>query len=252
MSSENREADVVAAFVGFAARLVDDFDLLDLTIELTEECAHLLDVAAAGLLLADGSGRLHLLAATSEEARRLEVFQLQREEGPCLDCYTSGRLVSVRDLRDEAQRWPRFVAVAAAENFLSVHAIPMRLRGSRLGALGLFGAEAGLLNPRDLEVAQAFAHVASIAIAQQHRELHGAALLLDLQAAVAKRGVLEMAKGILAGALRIDMQEAFGYLRRYARDSGQPLSNVAALLVDADVRVRTELVSAIVDAHSLS
>ena len=100
MTSDNREADVVGAFIAFADRLVEDFDLLDLTIDLTERCARLLDVAAAGLLLGDAAGRPHLLAATSEQARRVEVFQLQRQEGPCLDCYRSGQPVNVLSMSE--------------------------------------------------------------------------------------------------------------------------------------------------------
>ncbi|MGX7677945.1 GAF domain-containing protein [Jatrophihabitans sp. DSM 45814] len=243
MTAANREADVVAAFIAFADRLVDDFDLLDLTIELTEDCARLLDVAAAGLLLADASGRLHLLAATSEQARRVEVFQLQREEGPCLDCYRSGQPVAVRDLQNEAERWPRFVAAATAAGFRSVHAIPMRLQGDVLGALGLFGAAEGTLNDHDFALAQAFAHVASIAIAQQHRNSRKATLLSDLQSAVASRGVLEMAKGIVSAAHAVDMQESFTRLRSYAHASGQPLSGLARRLVDADSETRVALLA---------
>ena len=127
--TDQREHAIIESFISFADRLVDDVDVLDLTTELAEDCARLLNVAAAGLLLADPGGVLHLLAATSEEARKLEAFQLQRDEGPCLDCYQTGKPVSVADLRIHAQRWPRFAAVAVEQGFASVHAIPMRLRG---------------------------------------------------------------------------------------------------------------------------
>jgi GAF domain-containing protein len=240
MTSDNREPDIVAAFIAFADRLVEDFDLLDVTIELTEDCARLLDVAAAGLLLGDAGGRLHLLAATSEHARRVEVFQLQRQEGPCLDCYRSGQPVNVADLREEARRWPRFAATAALEGFVSVHAVPVRLRGDTLGALGLFGTSRGALDERDLALARAFAHVASIAIAQRHHH-HRSTLFPDLQAAVGSRAALEMAKGIVAATHTVDMQVAFTRLRRYAHTSGQPLSGLARRLVDADVPARIAL-----------
>ena len=133
-----REQDIIDSFIGFADRLIDDVDVLDLTTQLARDCARLLDVAAVGLLLADAGGVLHLLAATSEEARKVEAFQLQRDEGPCLDCYQTGAPVNVADLRTETGKWPRFVAMAAEEGIASVHAIPLRLRDDRLGALGLF------------------------------------------------------------------------------------------------------------------
>src|SRR6478736_8152590 len=101
--TDQREQDIIDSFVGFADRLIDDVDVLDLTTQLARDCARLLDVAAVGLLLADAGGVMHLLAATSEEARKVEAFQLQRGEGPCLECYQSGEPVSVPDLRTRSE-----------------------------------------------------------------------------------------------------------------------------------------------------
>lgn len=231
--SELREKNIINSFIGFADRLVEDFDVLDLTTQLTQDCARLLDVAAAGLLLADATGVLHLLAATSEEARHLEAFQLQREEGPCLDCFRSGLPVRVPDLTTEKGRWPRFAAVAADQGFASVHAIPMRLRQDRLGALGLFGTMPGDLGEEDLILAQGLAHVASIAIVQANRAVDRDDVLPALQAAVVSRAVVEMAKGVLAEVHSIDMQEAFTRLRDYALRHEQRLSDVARHVVSA-------------------
>lgn len=238
-----REREVIGSFIGFADRLVDDFDVLDLTIQLTEDCARLLDIAAAGLLLADAGGVLHLLAATSEQARSLEVFQLQREEGPCLDCYRSGTPVSVADLGGDAARWPRFAATAAQAGFASVHAIPLRLHDQVLGALGLFGNAPGTLNDDDLNLARALAHVASISLLQHSRAVSRDILLPTLHAAVASRGVLELAKGVLAEVHAVDMGEAFLRLRRYAHQHNQRLSDVARLVVSGTPALRQSLLA---------
>ena len=227
MRTEHREADVIAAFSGLTDRLVDDFDVVELTTELTENCARLLDVAAVGLLLADTTGLLHLLAATSAEARELEAFQLQREEGPCLDCFHSGFPVSVADLRTEAARWPRFTASAAKLGFRSVHAIPMRLRKHRLGALGLFGTSPGELGDDDYRLAQGLAHVASIAIISSTRDPDRTAVAPALRDAVSSRAVVEMAKGMVSELQAVDMQEAFTRLRAYAAHHHQRLTDVA-------------------------
>ena len=133
-----RERGVTDAFVSLATALADGLDPVDLLSGLTADCARLLDVASAGLLLADRRGVLHVLAASSEETRSLEVFQLQREQGPCLDCYRSGAPVSVADLRAETARWPLFVEAATEAGFASVHAVPLRLRDNVLGTMGLF------------------------------------------------------------------------------------------------------------------
>src|ERR1700730_12777058 len=108
---ETRFLDPVGSLVD---GLLAAFDILDLLSELPEHCAQLLDVGPAGFLLADPLRQLHLMAATSEKARDLELFQLQADEGPCLDCYTTGQPVSVSELRGAAPDWPRLVSRAAA------------------------------------------------------------------------------------------------------------------------------------------
>lgn len=229
--AEDRETDIIASFSRLADRLVDDFDVVDLTTQLAEDCARLLDIAAVGLLLADAGGVLRLLAATSAQAHTLEAFQLQREEGPCLDCFATGAAVSVPDLRLEQARWPRFTAIAAEQGFVSVHALPMRLRQERLGALGLFGSSASMLGDDDLQLAAGLAHVASIAIVQGHSTFDRSAVLPARQAAVTRATVVDMAKGVLAEVHQISIPEAFDRLRAYAHRHHQHLTDVARQVV---------------------
>ena len=163
-----RETRVLRAVVTLVDSLLDDFDVVELLTDLTEQCARLLDVEAAGLLLTGSLRGLHLMAATSSSSRDLEMIQLQAAEGPCLDCFATGELVSVPDLAQVGPRWPRFVAAATDAQVVSVHAIPMRAAGTTLGALGLFGTRAGTLSDADLMVAHSLAHVACVALLQEH------------------------------------------------------------------------------------
>jgi ANTAR domain/GAF domain len=227
-----RERGVTDAFVSLAAALADGLDPVDLLTGLTADCARLLDVASAGLLLADRRGVLHVLAASSEETHSLEVFQLQRKQGPCLDCYRSGAPVSAADLRQETTRWPQFVPAAIDAGFASVHALPMRLRDHVLGTLGLFGDRVGALNEDDLRLGQALAYVASVAIVQDKAAADKAALNEQLQTALDSRVVLEQAKGILAQVGQLDMDRSFAVLRGYARDNNQRLTDVALAVVN--------------------
>jgi transcriptional regulator with GAF, ATPase, and Fis domain len=221
---------VTEAFVGLADSLVGPFDVVELLDGLTQDCARLLDVASAGLLLADRHGALHVVAASSESTRNLELFQLQREEGPCLECYSSGRPVSIDDLSTRATTWPQFVPAAAAEGFKSVHAIPMRLVDDMLGALGLFGTNTGALNEADLRLGQAMAHVASVAIVVGAAAAKKDSVTDHLYAVLQSRVVVEQAKGILAFTADLEMEEAFTALRRYANSHGQRLTDVARAL----------------------
>jgi transcriptional regulator with GAF, ATPase, and Fis domain len=229
--TEDRETAVTQAFVSLASSLVSGHDVVDLLNDLVNDCANLLDVASAGLLLADGRAVLHVLAASSQRTHHLEVFQVQREEGPCLDCYRDAAPVSVPDLEQVADRWPQFVKAARMAGFASVHALPMRMRDQTLGALGLFGTTAGVLNDEDLKLGQALADVASVALIQDKVAADRTAVNEQLQTALTSRVVIEQAKGVLAQQGNLDMADAFAALRRYSRDHNLRLTDVAAATV---------------------
>jgi len=231
MTETPRETQVLDAVVTLVDSLLDDFDVVDLLTDLTERCAALLDVSAAGLLLVDPLEQLRLLAATSEQARELELFQLQADQGPCLDCFRTGRPVSVPDLA-ATERWPRFTVAAHEAGFVSVHAIPMRLRDEIIGALNLFHTTPGSLDPARLRVGQALADVATIGLLQQRAIARRDILTAQLQTALNSRILIEQAKGIIAERVHCDLATAFSLLRRQARSSQRRLSDLAQAIVD--------------------
>jgi hypothetical protein len=243
MTNHEREGQVLAAVVSLVDSLLDDFDVVELLTHLTEQCAELLDIASAGLLLAGPTRRLHLMAATSDRTHDLELFQLQSDEGPCLDCYATGQQISVADLRTATDRWPQFVAVATEAGFASVHAVPMRAAGMVLGSLGLFGTTAGELGVADLAVSQTLAHVATVALLQEHAPTPDA-VLPRLRSALASRVVVEQAKGFLCASLDVSIDEAAGLLRGYARAHGEHLTQAARSLV-SDPSSRSDILARI-------
>jgi hypothetical protein len=239
MTDTPRETQVLDAVISLVDSLLDDFDVVELLTELTERCADLLDIAAAGFLLADPLGQLRLMAATSRQTRELELFQLQADEGPCLECYATGQPVSVADLRADSSRWPRFVPAALEAGVASVHAVPMRAAGIVLGSLGLFGSRPGELNEADLLVGQTLAHIACVAILQEHAPTPST-VLPKLRSALTHRIVVEQAKGFLRERFDISVDEAFSLLRRYARADGKHLTDVSRQLM-ADPGARPAL-----------
>src|ERR1700730_4973741 len=124
-----------ATFVELTDTMVADFDVIDFLHVLTDRSVQLLGVSAAGLLLADPRGELRVVAASSEVARLLELFQLQNDQGPCLECFRTGQPVQAAGLAREAAGWPRFAPAAQQAGFAAVQALPMRLREQVLGAL---------------------------------------------------------------------------------------------------------------------
>jgi len=212
--------------------MVVGFDVIDFLHMLTDRSTQLLDVSAAGLLLADPRGELRVVAASSEQVRLLELFQIQNDQGPCLECFRSGKPVSVADLSTETRRWPRFAPAAREAGFASVQALPMRLREHIIGALNLFRAAPGHFDQSDMRVGQALADVATISLLNERSLRRSETLNEQLQTALNSRVTIEQAKGKLAERLHLDMDQAFNVLRRYARTRNIRLSDLARAFVD--------------------
>ena len=223
-------------FVELADTLVDDFDVIEFLHVLAERCVELLGVSAAGLLLTDQQGALQLVAASSERTRLLELFQLQTDQGPCVDCFRTGEPVSVTDL-PAAGRWPRFSAAAAEVGFAAVHALPMRLRDEVIGALNLFDTEPVELNSGTLRIGQALADVATIGLLQQRAIRRRDDLTEQLQTALNSRILIEQAKGVLAERHHLDLDTAFTLLRSGARSRSRRLSDLAQAIVDGTAQL---------------
>ncbi len=222
-----REAMLARTIVQLADTLVAEFDVVELLTLLVASCVDVLEVGDAGIMLVAPEGDLRVMASSSEAMRVLELYELQAQEGPCLDCFRSGQPVVNEDLATVNGRWPRFAAAALAAGYQSVHAVPMRLRGSVIGALTMFRTEPGEMRPADVEAAQALADVATITILQYRAALEVQAVNDQLNRALNSRIVIEQAKGMVAERRGCTMEQAFALLRRHARNNNLRLAEVA-------------------------
>jgi transcriptional regulator with GAF, ATPase, and Fis domain len=229
-------ARLVDTFVELADTLIDDFDVLDFLHLLTDRCVELLEVEAAGLLLADPSGELQVIASSDERARVLSACQLDADEGPCMEAFRSGSPVTHVDLTAAQARWPRFAVASVQAGIAAVHALPMRLRSETIGALDLFRAGPGDWDPTTLRTATAFVDVATIGLLQQRTIRSRTILAEQLQTALQSRVVIEQAKGLVAERLGIDMVAAFTALRDWARRNNVKLSDVAGSIIQGTLR----------------
>ncbi len=232
-----RPSAIANSFVELADTLVADFDLVDFFHRVTVRTRQALEVEAVGLLVADNHGGLNVVAASSEQARVLELFQLQHAEGPCLDCYRSGRPVSCPDLSSESGRWPHFVPKALGLGFAAVHALPMRLREQTIGGMNLFTATRGGLDPERLAVAQALTDVAAVGLLQERAVTQRNLLTQQLQTALNNRLSFEQAKGVLAERTGATLDEASELVRTYSRLRNWKLTDVADAVVRNDPAV---------------
>ncbi|MGC1238495.1 MAG: GAF and ANTAR domain-containing protein [Acidimicrobiales bacterium] len=231
-----RESLLIATLVELADNLVDDYDIIDVLTVLSDRCVEALDVDAAGVMLASPGGELQFVASSSESVRILELFQIQADEGPCVDSFRDGIAIINHSLEDAEQRWPRFAPRALAYGFRSVHCLPMRLRGRTIGALNLFRMHEGMLTAEDVGVAQGLADVATIAILQHQSSLDATTLNNQLSNALNSRIIIEQAKGMVRQATSCGMDDAFNRLRAHARNNNEGLTELATRIVGRSVQ----------------
>ncbi|MFF3642664.1 GAF domain-containing protein [Streptomyces sp. NPDC002564] len=232
----SREQRLAQTFVEVADTLLDDFDVLDLLQRLATRCVELLGVSAAGIMLADVHDELQIVAASDEHTRLLELFALQHAQGPCVECYRSGRPRTDIDLTtaEALANWPRFTLRARETGYVTTHAIPLRLRGRVVGALNLFQNTGAALEESEISLAQALADMATIAILQQRSLEQFHLENTQLQSALDSRVIVEQAKGVLAERWNATPDEAFEVFRDHARTAGLRLSELAARIIDGD------------------
>ncbi len=231
----DREAILARTMVELADTLVDEFDVVELLTLVADRCVEVLAVDAAGIMLVAPEGDLRVMASSSDAMRLLELFELQSKEGPCLDCFRSGQPVTDADLATDGRAWPHFAAEALEGGFRSVQALPMRLRGTVIGALNLFRATTGAMSESDVAAAQALADIATIAVLQQGAAVEAQRINEQLNHALNSRVVIEQAKGVVAERQQLDMEQAFVRLRTHARSHNLRLVDVAAGVIDGTI-----------------
>jgi GAF domain-containing protein len=234
----SREADVVWSLVEMADTLVNDYHVVDLLTGLADRCVSLLGVSAAGVMLASPAGALGLVASSSEAMRLLELFELQAQEGPCLDAFRTGERVEHENLAAGSGRWPSFSAAALQAGFRSALALPLRLRDLTIGAMNLLSTTRTPMDEADIVVARAFADLAALSIIQHQAAADAQRLNEQLSAALTSRVVIEQAKGIISERAGIQLDVAFSRLRAHARNHNLGLTDVAQAAIDGTLDPR--------------
>ncbi|MWV57740.1 GAF domain-containing protein [Rathayibacter sp. VKM Ac-2754] len=152
-----------------ADTLVDDFDIVDFLHVLVERSSDICEAVDVGILFAEPKGELVVMAATSERLRVIEALQLSTGQGPSLDSYDSGEVVTAGSVDEIARRWPDFAPGVTELGYQSVHAVPLRLRRRTIGSLDFFRDACGELSAEDVRSAQTIADIATIGSSRSAR-----------------------------------------------------------------------------------
>ena len=200
----------------FAGTLVDRFELDDVLAQLGADMTYVLDVAGAGIMLADDAGSLRFVSTSDQVLDTLETLQIELDEGPCLLAYRRGEVVIAGDLEND-ERFPAFGPRAYKAGMASVYSFPMRLDQQVIGALNLYSAEPGDFTADQMEVGQVFADVATSYLMNARDIEQKDVLTKQLQHALSSRVLIEQAKGFVVARTGLEMPDAFELIRGYAR-----------------------------------
>ncbi len=227
---------VFAALSQFTHTLVQRYAIADVLSELTDQVTVALDLSGAGVSVGDDDGRLRFVTCSSETLIDVERTQEAAQQGPCVDAYRSGAIVTSADLHGEP-RWPAYRPVALRTGFGAVAAVPLSVAESRIGSLDLYVTDERPWPQDLLEAASLFADMAASYLANASDLQRSERIREQLQHALDSRVIIEQAKGLIAGQHAVPVDTAFGLLRRHTRRHNARLHDVAHAVVHLGLRI---------------
>lgn len=227
----SRESSSIATFLEIVDKLVDEYDVIDVLTALTYRCVEAVAVDGAAVMLASPVGELRFITSSGESMRKLELFQIHANEGPCVDCIHNGVDVMNEALSESDDRWPTFAHEAVAQGFRSVHCLPMRIRGRTIGGLNLFRTRDGSLSDDDVAVARGLADVATLAILQHESTIEASTSKAQLSNAINSRLIIDQAVEKIRQATRCEKEDALNRLRAHAENQNEGLTVIAKRIV---------------------
>jgi GAF domain-containing protein len=225
----------VQTLSAFTHTLLTPYDTQTMLEELTERVSAVFDLTGSGVMLAV-EGHLTLASAVPTAVADLERVEEDLESGPSWEAFRAGSPVTVADLGAHQHGWGRLREEAERLGLRSVAVVPMRLGEWRVGTLGLYAGEPREWPEEDVAAATALADMATGYLVNASKLRQQEQLAEQLQTALDTRVVIEQAKGMVAAAEGITVDEAFARIRRYARDRNLLLRAVAQQVVSEGLR----------------
>ena len=232
-SLQQQVAEVLADFAQVITRHATTSEILH---QLGEYCVELLPIQGAGVLLEE-RGALRFATASDELGRQIEELEDRLHEGPCTTAFRTGTEVLLPDLSQAVRQFPHFAPAALERGLGAVFALPLGIREHRVGALDLVSGVPVELDDGQLASARLLGDVAMSYVVNSRAFAEATKLAQQLQQALDSRVLIEQAKGRLSGLLGIGVSDAFELLRRRARNSRQPIGDVAMDVLNGSLNI---------------
>jgi GAF domain-containing protein len=203
--------------------------LLQTVADLTKAVMHGNPEASVTLLVKDHPTTV---ATTGQLALDLDEKQYERGHGPCLHAARTGELTEIADMRTDS-RWPDYSPRAAESGVLSSLSVPLAIDDDEqvTGAVNIYAREPNAFDAASRTAATRFGPYAAVAAGDLHAFQSVRARADNLQAALATRGVIDQAKGILMDRHKLTADQAFQVLAQMSMKTNRKLYAVADELV---------------------
>ena len=189
----------------------------------------------AGLSVIGADGVPQSLASTDDVVERLDDMQYSLAQGPCLTAWTERSVIRSDDLRLD-RRWPQWSAVAVELGVLSVISAPIVAGDEGLGAFKVYAHQPAAFGDRQEQMLALLAAQAAFLLKSDQVADQAGRVSDRVRAALRRRDVVNLAKGIIMSRDTVPADMAFARLVGIAERDGKPVHEVAAKLVDAVAR----------------
>jgi hypothetical protein len=230
--SDSRDHVHTRRLAQFTEALARAGSTADFTRLLADLSRHLLDIPAAGVLLYDRAG-VPTVDGSPEDKRFAALFALQTKSGPTQECYRAGQSVVVTHACAVQDDWLDLAAAMNDSGVTAIEAMPLRTysmstRGETIGALTLFcEAQTTPAHRRLRHVVQGLANIGLTTVTLRQDASLSVEFAARLRDKVRQNTEIEQAKGMLAGRLRISIDQASNLLTAVSAEHNLPLHQLA-------------------------
>lgn len=211
---------------------VGDQDLEKSLEQVVDACVDVFGVTGSGLMVADDRNTLRYVVASDGPGRRLELVQIESGQGPCVDTFVHGEVVTTEDLPAD-DRWPADKEAVAGLGVRAMLGVPVRLGGVVVGSLDVYRDEPGRWDDTEIAALSRYGEVVGATMHAALRAHSAGELAEQLQYALDHRVVIERGVGFLMAREGVDAVEAFDLLRRAARGSRTKIADAAQRLLES-------------------
>lgn len=208
-----------------------DADLHDALERAVSACIEVFAVSGSGLMIADDENSLRAVAVSDAQGAILEKVQIETGQGPCVDAFVFGTVVSTADLAVDT-RWPASRDALLAQGIRSLLGVPVRLGAVVVGSLNVYRDRPGEWHETERAALERYGEVVEATLYAALRAHRAGKLADQLQYALDYRIVIERGVGYLMARDRLDAVAAFDRLRRSSRHSRRRVADVAQTLLD--------------------